>query len=635
MHFGDNRHGGSERDGDLESDGYSSVTDYPSEDGEVQQLLSQLLAPSDGSDGAAQGGTTALVNPPTSAAAAERSPSPRLLIVLARMGLSVSMASSAGIFSCEAALEASDDAFGEYSEDLRVLAGDELSRRRPREHVAAAPASAPSGAFLAQFGGCAAVPGPSGSSIATSGFPLHSATEYATAAITTVAPGAGLEQASSARTSVAAAAALVSAANLAPEERAIELAIDHLFASAPVGMLFPTTSAAPLEQRYILKREHLRGLSASQIGSGTLFISRWVAFCRRHSLPISGAPIDTDTFCWFLSEVDAEARSKGHTSLKHSTACTARFLATHAGMVQFNIAMEKPVRAQSRPNTESEPGWAQMWEVSVLVHFFRIAVLYDGPGSREVRVYALAFYFVCAASLRMIDGLRSAPPVLGFTSDGLHCVRSVSALTKGKRRSKMAPMPWIAPLTSPDSSITDAEFARSVGEILSFYPPGASSMFPLLVSTNGFGCSLAKAVGLSQQRSTHPRVATAAASLLQWQPLSLSPREARCIAAKQHGPRHLMPEVSRVVLMPEPARDELGYWKDKKGTGRLRGLSNRYSREGEEVLQVALRSWLLLWIRRRLIGFRRVALSFFACDPFDSSASAMATAALAAAAAAS
>ncbi len=48
-----------------------------------------------------------------------------------------------------------------------------------------------------------------------------------------------------------------------------------------------------------------------------------------------------------------------------------------------------------------------------------------------------------------------------------------------------------------------------------------------------------------------------------------------------------MPEVSRVVLMPEPARDELGYWKDKKGTGRLRGLSNRYSREGEEVLLLA------------------------------------------------
>ena len=160
-------------------------------------------------------------------------------------------------------------------------------------------------------------------------------------------------------------------------------------------------------------------------------------------------------------------------------------------------------------------------------------------------------------------------------------------------------------------------------------------MFPLLVSAKGFGCSLAKAVGFSPQRSTHPRIATAAASLMQWRPLSLSPQEARRIAGKQHGPRHIFPEVGRVVLMPEPARDELGYWKDKKGTGRLRGLSNRYSRDGEEVLQVTLRSWLLRWIRHRLVGFRRVALSFFACDPFDASASSMATTALATAAAAS
>ena len=122
-----------------------------------------------------------------------------------------------------------------------------------------------------------------------------------------------------------------------------------------------------------------------------------------------------------------------------------------------------------------------MWEVSILIHFFRVAVLYDSSGSKEIRVYALAIYFVCAASLRMIDGLRSAPPVMGVTSDGTPCVRSVAALTKGKRRSKMKPMPWIVPLTSPDSSISDAEFARSVAEILSFYPAGASSMFPLLI----------------------------------------------------------------------------------------------------------------------------------------------------------
>ena len=58
MQIGDTWHGGSERDGDVESDRGSSMTDYPSEDDEVLQLLSQPLAPSDGSNDAAQGGST-------------------------------------------------------------------------------------------------------------------------------------------------------------------------------------------------------------------------------------------------------------------------------------------------------------------------------------------------------------------------------------------------------------------------------------------------------------------------------------------------------------------------------------------------------------------------------------------------
>ena len=104
MQIGDTWHGGSERDGDAESDSGSSMTDYPSEDDEVLQLLSQPLAPSDGSNDAAQGGITALVIPPTSSADAERSPSPGFQTVLARLGLSISAASSAGVFTCEAAL---------------------------------------------------------------------------------------------------------------------------------------------------------------------------------------------------------------------------------------------------------------------------------------------------------------------------------------------------------------------------------------------------------------------------------------------------------------------------------------------------------------------------------------------------
>ena len=89
------------------------------------------LKPSEGPNGTAQGGTAAHVCPPTSPADAERSPSPRLQTVLARLGLSTSAASTAGIFTCEAALEASDDAFGEYSEDVRIFAGDALSQHRP------------------------------------------------------------------------------------------------------------------------------------------------------------------------------------------------------------------------------------------------------------------------------------------------------------------------------------------------------------------------------------------------------------------------------------------------------------------------------------------------------------------------
>ena len=438
MQIGDTWHGGSERDGDVESDSGSSMTDYPSEDDEVLQLLSQPLAPSDGSNDAAQGGSTALVIPPTSSADAERSPSPGFQTVLARLGLSTSAASSAGIFTCEAALEASDDAFGEYSEDVRILAGESLSQRYSRKRAAAALVLAPSGAPLAQLGDLcyAAAPGPSGVSISSTAITTATAAAPATAAANTstalsgvMANGtifSGLEQARVARGFVASAAASVSAENLAPEERAIERAIDQFFTTAPVALLFPSPSATPLEQRYVLKREHLMGLSASQIGSGTLFISRWLSFCQRHSLPVAMEALDAETFCWFLSEVDKEARSRGHKSLKHSTACTARFLATHAGMSQFGIATEKPVRAQSRPSTESEPGWAQMWEVAVMVHFLRIAVLFRGQGSREIRIYALALYFVrCVAS----NGRRTS---LGPRNIWFHeCWHALRALRGG------------------------------------------------------------------------------------------------------------------------------------------------------------------------------------------------------------
>ena len=250
MQSGDSLHGGSERDGDRDSDGGSSQTDYPSEDDEVQVLLLGLLAPPASSNGAVQGGTATLIIPPTSSASAERSPSPGFQSVLARLGLSASDASLANIYTCEAALEAPDGAFGEYSEDVRIFAGDALHARRSGKRAAAA--AAPPGAYLAQPGCPVTVPGPIGASSGTSTACLTTSISTATTAASTTtsivpaaraAPPSGLEQANAARVSVAAAAALVSAANLAPEERAIELAIDQFLALTPVELLFPTSSA--------------------------------------------------------------------------------------------------------------------------------------------------------------------------------------------------------------------------------------------------------------------------------------------------------------------------------------------------------------------------------------------------------
>ena len=76
-----------------------------------------------------------------------------------------------------------------------------------------------------------------------------------------------------------------------------------------------------------------------------------------------------------------------------------------------------------------------------------------------------------------------------------------------------------------------------------------------------------------------------------------------------------MPELSRVMMLPGPAGDELGRWKEQGG--RMRRLSNRYSRDGERVLQVYLRAYVAQWVNRRLRetdcgALERVKLQHFA-----------------------
>ena len=307
---------------------------------------------------------------------------------------------------------------------------------------------------------------------------------------------------------------------------------------------------------------------------------------------------------WFLSSQDdlGQAAASGkRTGLhrKHSMAGAARWLFDHAGVL-FAAAKAKHVRKASGPPKVREPAWAEMWEVAVLAHLCRIAVLYSGPSSMIIRSYALAAFLVNAASLRLISGLRSGPAQLEFTSDGKPFASSVAALSKGKRRSVMQPLPWLVPCVSPDTSISDHLLAATVRDVSEFLTAcGACSMFPVLLSVSGAVASLPTAVTCVHGRSSDGRLVAAVAYLLEWAPLSLARKEARAVAKRKHGPRHTLPELARVMMLPEPARDLIGYWKGRPSQ-RLSSQSNRYSRGGERILQFWLRSLLLQWIAKHL-----------------------------------
>ena len=69
-------------------------------------------------------------------------------------------------------------------------------------------------------------------------------------------------------------------------------------------------------------------------------------------------------------------------------------------------------------------------------------------------------------------------------------------------------------------------------------------------------------------------------------------------------------------MLPEPARDLLGYWKGN-ASRRLTSQSNRYSRDGERVLQYWLRSLILRWISTRLPPFEKRPLEAFTASLLD------------------
>ena len=180
----------------------------------------------------------------------------------------------------------------------------------------------------------------------------------------------------------------------------------------------------------------------------------------------------------------------------------------------------------------------------------------------------------------------------------------------------MRPLPWWVPLVSPSPFVSDAQLADGLTEALGCLPAGAPSLFMGMLSQHGRPTSLAHAARWADAVSTPAYVVTSAAYLLTWAPLHMDPRAARSVVEKRHGPRHILPEIARVALLPHTIRQELGYWIG--GGGRMSSMQNRYSRDGERVLQRRLRALLFRHVAERLqaagtpLG-AAVPIEFFRC----------------------
>lgn len=407
------------------------------------------------------------------------------------------------------------------------------------------------------------------------------------------------------------------------EESAICKAADALLSFLPHALLSVVPSGAPTAERIATRREAMLSYDAGTIVKAHSTLRAWLAFCDRHQLPDFGAPFDEELCLWFLREEDhrARARATGRrtgASVKNSLACSLRWLRTTL-LIPFQ-AETQPVRKAARVHRAKEPQWSEMWPAGVLQHLLILALRPAPPSYRFHRAYAAGAYLLCAASLRQVDGLRSPPPQ-AVDIGGCPCFHSVASLTKGRSRAHMQPLPWWVPTTSPLRDVSDAAVAAGLKDALGLLPPNSTSLFPALLDTQGKAVSIRRARSWGAGPADPRHLAASLADLFQQSPLALPHAEACMLGSKRHGPRHTLPEVARVAGMAAAAREEIGRWRSSKG--RLNTLSNRYSREGERILQCRLRSQLLRWIALKAGGDLSAPLEAFVASQaeFDAATS--------------
>ena len=554
--------------------------------------------------------------------------SPRITRVLE--GLGVDPIDS--VRSCQDAMEMVDGTFGELTDAIQDAAYSYIKEER------AVPPSSVGVTSRSSGGITACLAGGGGSSQATTVRPSGTSTAIVSVSNAAMVVGSGdVPPPSGVSLWVAGSGGHVPSvvssgagamAVLSSEDRATAEAAEQLLRITPAAFMFHTPSAAPFAERVANRRRHISSQGVGSIRKGIAAMKAWLEFCSRHALPNFGMPADEDTLGWFLREEDASARARAsrgrsNSSVESSIAGGLRWLHDHCGL-PFDAAKVAFIRKSAAPPRDVEPAWSQMWEVAIVLHLMRIAVLYRGENERFIRPNAAGGFFLTVGSVRKIDGLRSAPPEFdpGQSQHSIGRFRLTAALSKGRRKSQMQPLPWVVPVVSPDPSISDEDLLRGLTESFGCLPSGACSIFMQMLDSGGRNCGLRRAVSWGTDRSSPGCLKSTISYLLQFAPLSLSREEADRVAARQHGPRHIVPELGRVAMLPVPARDELGYWKDRRNSkGRIGQNSNRYSRDGEQVLQDGLRSFLLRRVRDRVTDpCARYRLEEFAAEPTDGSA---------------
>lgn len=389
------------------------------------------------------------------------------------------------------------------------------------------------------------------------------------------------------------------ASKVTQEESAIRIAADALLGSLPQEMILYGSSSVPAAERLAMRRDAMMAYDAGTIRKAHAALGAWLAFCARHQLPNYGAPFDEEMCMWFLREEDLRARERASgrrsgATVKNSVACSLRWLRTTL-LIPF-AAETQPVRKAARVQRAAEPKWTEMWPVGVLQHLLRLAMQRSASARRFIRAYAAGAYMLCAASLRQIDGLRSQPPRL-LTVGSEQCFHAVASLTKGRCRAHMQPLPWWVPAVSPIAGVANDEVEAGLSEAFSLLPKNSLSLFPAALDARGREVPISRAVRWGDAPATPRHLSASIADILHLEPLALPRAEACKLGGRRHGPRHTLPEIARVAGMAAAAREEIGRWKSSRG--RLNTLSNRYSRDGERILQCQLRGQLLQWIALR------------------------------------